>query len=191
MTPLVGKTLAFPLYLGSRHIDFERKQPTPPQIKLKSLISFKIFWKYDMKDVSDLKTCLDDCGDPAKSCENLIFFPLPKQNCSTAHCSYLNIYISRKIRLCVVDLEGQFQTTLQAKPINLFIWKFRSIILIFLLFFAGVVKSSAFCTLLMLFQRVEILELQFDAKTWLKWFNLLGIASRVCKKHWIWQLLQK
>ena len=38
-----------------------------------------------------------------------------------SHCSYLNIYISRKIRLCVVDLEGQFQTTLQAKPINLFI----------------------------------------------------------------------
>ena len=34
------------------------------------------------------------------------------------HCSYLNIYISRKIRLCVVDLEGQFQTTLPAKPIN-------------------------------------------------------------------------
>ena len=38
----------------------------------------------------------------------------------------MNIYISQKIRLCVVDLEGQFQTTLQAKPINLFIWKFRS-----------------------------------------------------------------
>ena len=99
------------------------------------------------------------------------------------HCNYLNIYISRKIRLCVVDLEGQFQTTLPAKPINFSIWKFRSIILIFLLFFAGVVKSSAFCTLLMLFQRVEILELQFDAKTLLKWFNLLGIASTVCKKY--------
>ena len=35
---------------------------------------------------------------------------------------------------------------------------------------------SAFCTLLMLFQRVEILELQFDAKMWLKWVNLFGIA---------------
>ena len=32
-----------------------------------------------------------------------------------AHCSYLNIYISQKIRLRVVDLEDQFQTTLQAK----------------------------------------------------------------------------
>ena len=111
-------------------------------------------------------------------------------NLTKTHCSYFNIYISWKIRLCVVDLEGQFQTTLQAKDINFLIWKFRSIILIFLLFFAGVVKSSAFCTLLMLFQRVEILELQFDAKTWLKLFNLLGIASTVCKKHWIWQLLQ-
>ena len=32
-----------------------------------------------MKDVSDLKTCLDDCGDPAKSCENLIFFNCPNK----------------------------------------------------------------------------------------------------------------
>ena len=36
---------------------------------------------------------------------------------TAAHCSYLNIYILRKIRLCVVDWEGQFQTTLLAKPI--------------------------------------------------------------------------
>ena len=39
---------------------------------------------------------------------------------TTAHCSYLNIYISRKIRLCVVDLESQFQTTLQTKYIKKF-----------------------------------------------------------------------
>ena len=51
-----------------------------------------------------------------------------------AHCSYLNTYISQKIRLCVVDLEGKYQTTLQAKPINFLIWKFRSIVLIFLFF---------------------------------------------------------
>ena len=76
------------------------------------------------------------------------------------HCSYLNIYISQKIRLCVVDLEGQFQTTLQAKDINFLIWKFRSIILIFLLFFAGVVKSSAFCTLCLQFW-VENSKFQF------------------------------
>ena len=111
--------------------------------------------------------------------------------CLNAHCSYLNIYISWKIRLCLVDLEGQVQVNFLTKPIISFIWKFKSIILIFALFFAGVVKSSAFCTLLMLFPRVEILELQFDAKMWLKWFNLLEIASTVCKKHWIWQLLHK
>ena len=34
-----------------------------------------------------------------------------------AHCSYLDIYISQKIRLCRGDLEGQFQTSLQAKVI--------------------------------------------------------------------------
>ena len=70
-----------------------------------------------------------------------------------AHCSHLNVYISQKIRLCVVNLEGQFQTSLEAKLINLLIWKFRSIILVFLLFFAGVVKFSAFCTPLMLFPK--------------------------------------
>ena len=73
--------------------------------------------------------------------------------CTLVHCSYLNIYVSRKIRLCLVDLEDQFQTTLQVKGINFSIWKFRYIILIFLLFFAGIVKFSAFCTSLMLFPK--------------------------------------
>ena len=63
-------------------------------------------------------------------------------------CSYLNIYISQKIRLCVIDLESQFQTSLQASIINFLTQKFNSIILIFLLFFAGIVKSTVFvhCT---------------------------------------------
>jgi len=52
------------------------------------------------------------------------------------HCTYLAIYISQKIRLFVVDFEGQFQTSLQAESINFLISKFKSIILIFLLFFA-------------------------------------------------------
>ena len=43
-----------------------------------------------------------------------------------SYCSYLDIYISRKIRLCVVDFEGKFQTNLQAKLINFLVWKFRS-----------------------------------------------------------------
>ena len=105
-----------------------------------------------------------------------------------SHCSHLDIYISQKTRLCVVNLEDQFQMSLEAKLINFLIWKFKSIILIFLLFFAVVVKSGAFCTLLLLFQRVEVLKLQFDTKMWL---NLFEIALTVSKKHWIWQFLQK
>ena len=108
-----------------------------------------------------------------------------------AHCSLLDIYISQKTKLCVVNLEDQFQMSLEAKLINFLIWKFKSIILIFLLFFAVVVKSGAFCTLLLLFQRVEVIKLQFDTKTWLKQFNLFEIALTVSKKHWIWQFLQK
>ena len=77
------------------------------------------------------------------------------------HCSFLDIYISRKIRLCVVDFEGKFQANLQAKLFNFLVWKFKSIILIFLLFFAEFVKSTAFYTLLLLFQKFEIFELQF------------------------------
>ena len=48
-----------------------------------------------------------------------------------SHCSYLDIYISQKIRLCVVDLEGKFQTNLQAKLLNFLVWKFKSIILLY------------------------------------------------------------
>ena len=76
------------------------------------------------------------------------------QCCNTkAHCSLLDIYISQKTRLCVVYLGDQFQMSLEAKLINFLIWKFKSIILIFLLFFIGIVKSSAFSTLSMLFQK--------------------------------------
>ena len=73
--------------------------------------------------------------------------------------SYLDIYISRKIRLCVVDFLGKFQTNLPAKLINFLVWKFKYIILIFLLFFEEFVKSTAFSQLLLLFQRVDIFEL--------------------------------
>ena len=41
---------------------------------------------------------------------------------SKAHCSFLDIYISRKIRLCVVDLEDKFQTNLQARLFNFLVW---------------------------------------------------------------------
>ena len=70
---------------------------------------------------------------------------------TNTHCSYLDIYISQNIRLWKGDFEGKFQPNLQAKAINFFIWKFRFILLIFLLFFAEFVKSTAFYTLLLLF----------------------------------------
>ena len=92
-------------------------------------------------------------------------------------------------RLFLVDLDGQFQTTLPPKAIKIFIWKFRTIFLIFLLFFAGVVKSSAFCTLLMLFPKGWIIWVTFLRQIAIQLFQLFG--STVCKKHWIWQLLQK
>ena len=80
----------------------------------------------------------------------------------------------KKTRLYVVNLEGQFQTSLEAKLINLLIWKFRSIILIFLLLLAGIVKSSAFCTLSMVFK-----------KGWNVWVTFLcQIAMHVIQLSW-------
>ena len=63
--------------------------------------------------------------------------------------------------------------------------KLRSIKPIFLLFFAEFVKSTAFYTLLLLFQRVDELELRFDAKIAIPTCQLFGIAVTVCKKQWI------
>ena len=97
------------------------------------------------------------------------------------HCSYLNIYISRKISPCVVDLEGQFQTTLQAKDIKFMIWKFNSITYLFSFsfYFLQEFQIQAFCTLLMLFQRVGMFELRFDAKITIILIFLLFFAEFV------------
>ena len=78
---------------------------------------------------------------------------------------------------CVVNLEGQFKTTLQVIILNFLIWKFRPIIFIFLLFFAGIAKSTAFCTLSLL----KIFELWFDTKTLFQYFKIFGIAA-TCEK---------
>ena len=108
-----------------------------------------------------------------------------------SHCSYLDIYISQNIRLCKGDIEGKFQAVLQAKGIIFLIWKFRFIILIFLLVFAEFVKSTAFYTLLLLFQRVDISKLWFLHQNAIQACQLFEIAPTVCKKQWIWQILQK
>ena len=88
-------------------------------------------------------------------------------------------------------LKANFKPVYRSVSWFFLIWKFRSFILIFLLFFAGVVKSTAFWMLLLLFKWLDISKLQFDAKVWLLYFNLFKIAVAVCKKPWIWQLLLK
>ena len=67
-------------------------------------------------------------------------------------------------RLWVVEVEGKVQVTLEAKLINILIWKLCFFQLIFILFLAGVEKSSAFCTLWLLYSKVEIFKLRFDTK---------------------------
>ena len=115
---------------------------------------------------------------------SFFLYPIP-------HCSYLDIYISQNIRLCKGDFEGKFETILQAKGISFFIWKFTFIILIFLLVFAEFVKSTAFYTLLLLFQRVDISKLWFLHQNAIQTCQLFRITATVFKKQWIWQILQK
>ena len=119
--------------------------------------------------------------------------PLSTSRCqqAVAHCSYLDIYISQNLKLCKGDFAGKFQIILQAKGINFFIWKFTFIILIFLLVFAEFVKSTAFYTLLLIFQRVDISKLWFLHQNAIQACQLFEIAATVCKKQWIWQILQK
>ena len=72
---------------------------------------------------SNMITAQDRSPSPERRHEQINY-----RTVTCTHCSYLDIYISQKIRLCVVDLEGKFQTIIQAKLINFLVWKFRSII---------------------------------------------------------------
>ena len=110
---------------------------------------------------------------------------------TATHCSYLDIYISQNIRLCKGDFEGQLQTSLEARIMYFLNWKFIFIIIIFLLFFAGIVKSTAFCTLLLLFQKGWYVWVTFFHQIATQTCQLIGIAATVCKKQWIWRFLQK
>ena len=79
-----------------------------------------------------------------------------------AYCSYLGIYISQKIRLCIVNLEGKFQINLQAKPITFWVWKFQSIICthFFLFFFCRL------CQILCFLQTVAAIPKSWQVKLW-------------------------
>ena len=89
-------------------------------------------------------------------------WPMAPAACASplAHCSYLDIYISQKVRICLVDFKVQFQTNVQAKNINFLNWEFWSIMFIFLLSFAGVFKSCALYT-------KELKHLNCDFEKWL------------------------
>ena len=73
-----------------------------------------------------------------------------------AHCSYLDIYISQKIRLCVVDLEDKSQTNLQAKLLNFLVWKFKSVILIFFYFLQKLLNSVLFAHCAILWWSIHV-----------------------------------
>ena len=121
----------------------------------------------------------------------LVLAPRKPHCWTTLHCSYLDIHISQKIRLCNGDFEDKFQASVQASIMNILIWKFNFIMLIFLLFFAGVVKSTAFCTQLLLFRKGWNVWVTFLHQIAIWICPVIGIARTVCKKQWIWQLLQK
>ena len=99
------------------------------------------------------------------------------------------------IYICVVDFESQFQTTLLAESMNFFVWKFKSITLIFLLFFARIVKSTAFCTLLLLSQNGWNCEVVFLRKNPTGIFQLIFLQivnvqiTTVCRyaPSYIWK----
>ena len=90
-----------------------------------------------------------------------------------------------------VILKANFKQFCRPKVSIFFIWKFTFIILIFLLVFAEFVKSTAFYTLLLIFQRVDISNLWFLHQNAIQACQLFEIAATVCKKQWIWQILQK
>ena len=79
----------------------------------------------------------------------------------------------------------QISTNLQDKPITFLVWKFKSIILIFRLFCAEFVKSTAFYKLLLLFQRVDMFELRFDAKITIQTCQLFGFFWNLPSKSTI------
>ena len=81
----------------------------------------------------------------------------------------------------LVDFEGQFQTSLKAESIYFLISKFKSIRLIFLLFFAGIVKSTAFCTLWLLFQELKYLDYNLMQKSQFKHVNSLNSSNSLSK----------
>ena len=86
----------------------------------------------------------------------------------------------KKQAVCVVNLWGQFQMSLEAKTIIFFIWKFRSIILIFLLFFSRNCQIQSFLdTVDAISKRLKYLSHIFASNCNLnRYFDLFHLYSR-------------
>ena len=130
------------------------------QFSLKSLIFERVF-------------CLSELITALYSCTPVIAVFTPHHNVAI-----WTFRFHKKSGFVRVILKANFNSTYRPNP-SLF-WTGN-----FLLFFAEFVKSTAFYTLLLLFQRVDMFELQFDAKITIQACQLFRIAATVCKKQWI------
>ena len=110
-------------------VNFQARMPLFPNWESNTLqLVQRMHVDWTIKLMSDIR---------AKS----IPFPETLLTTTISHCSYLNIYISQKIRLCAVDLKGKFQTNLQAKSIT-FLCGNSDLLHSFFLFFAEFGKST-------------------------------------------------
>ena len=92
----------------------------------------------------------------------------------SSHCNYLDIYISQKIRLCVTSWFWRPISNQPAGRIHkLFDLKIQIYYTHFSSFFAGIVKSNAFFTLSLLFQKGWYIWVIFCVKSQLQYFNSL------------------
>ena len=66
--------------------------------------------------------------------------------CRTAHCSYLNIYISRKIRFCLGDMQGKVRVNSLTKSIIFFLSVNSNLLYSFMLHFLKELSNPVLIT---------------------------------------------
>ena len=113
-----------------------------------------------------------------------------KESIDTIPCEMFIKHSAHCGRLWVVEVSCQVQINFLKKTIIFLIWKCHFFPLILPLFLPGVVKSTTFCTLCLLFNKVENFK-SFFCQIETLIFQLQEIAVTVCKRQWIWQLLVK
>ena len=103
----------------------------------------------------------------------------------STHCVYLDIYISRKIRLCVVGLESQYRSNL------LTFWKNSDLLFYFFSVFCRICQIPCFLQTVAAIpkswcNRIAIWH-NYSTQIFQPFWNSINSAFY----HWIWQLLQK